>query len=738
MKHLTIDNAGDTRDLERALWLSRLPAKTRNATIASVRKISAVLGVDHHLEVKTLQAIVQDVTPEVRQGLGKFAPQILSDARRALRVWDDAPLRWLALSIRGRIPTLRDAQIAAGISMGEDDAARVSNAITAFAQSQEGLPEDLPATESQIGRLLKNASPEDFGVSSLKSVENKRSLILRAVRLVDPSRKKVRDADLKALPKTWRMALEAVSNRLAEHEKSPLAIAKRFVVFASSHGAIPATPAPALVQAFYSAERALRATGHEEKLRRFARAWNEAAKNATGLCTLVAPSVVRHRQAEVRWQDVPAEIRTPLDDILERAVSVRTESAWEDLVVEDAGDEYAEFGLDQNPATSFDGALILEPGTRKNWRNAVKRAWHAAMESDRIFPKPTSLSDLCTVDVAKATVLGARRARRQRAEANNEPFNPKKKERYEHSLIEALCAVGRANGLSSDDLEDLQEFKRGIDPAVIAVKMNADGSKKYVYAERRIGDRHAKRLAAFAEEGQLRRYFEAPAVLWKLANAGMRNGKKPTRTHVALARNAVILRLAQYGGPLRRTSFVTLRYQGDDPHLLLPVSDREGTLVIPAIETKALKAVHIQLDRETVKMLKAYIRDFLPSARRYAGAPKENPHLFPGADGNTFPDGMGHLTKGKVNNTFKAQLWRHCRIKLNLHVMRHLSGKIILDQDPSAMELVRILLGHKSIKTTHSYYAEVNSIIAQRRYLHLLEKSQRKVLAKVHFKVLEK
>jgi integrase len=98
---------------------------------------------------------------------------------------------------------------------------------------------------------------------------------------------------------------------------------------------------------------------------------------------------------------------------------------------------------------------------------------------------------------------------------------------------------------------------------------------------------------------------------------------------------------------------------------------------------------------------------------------------------------MGHLTKDKVNNTFKSQLWRYCRISLNLHVMRHLSGKIILDQDPSAMELVRILLGHNSIRTTQSYYAEVNGIIAQRRYLHLLAKSQRKVLAKVHFNVLE-
>jgi len=101
------------------------------------------------------------------------------------------------------------------------------------------------------------------------------------------------------------------------------------------------------------------------------------------------------------------------------------------------------------------------------------------------------------------------------------------------------------------------------------------------------------------------------------------------------------------------------------------------------------------------------------------------------------PPGMGHMCKTKANNVFRNQLWRHFRIDLNLHVMRHLAGKIILDQDPSAMELVRILLDHRRIKTTQSYYAEVNAIIAQHRYLHLLERSQRSVLAKVNYKIVE-
>jgi integrase len=80
---------------------------------------------------------------------------------------------------------------------------------------------------------------------------------------------------------------------------------------------------------------------------------------------------------------------------------------------------------------------------------------------------------------------------------------------------------------------------------------------------------------------------------------------------------------------------------------------------------------------------------------------------------------------------------KYCGLNLCLHVMRHLAGKIILDQDPSAMALVQEILGHKRIKTTQSYYAEVSKIVAQRRYIHLLEVGARKVLANVSFRFID-
>jgi integrase len=80
---------------------------------------------------------------------------------------------------------------------------------------------------------------------------------------------------------------------------------------------------------------------------------------------------------------------------------------------------------------------------------------------------------------------------------------------------------------------------------------------------------------------------------------------------------------------------------------------------------------------------------------------------------------------------------KHCGLNMCLHVMRHLAGKIILDQDPSAMSLVQEILGHKRLETTQSYYAEVSKIVAQRRYIHLLEQNSRQVLATMKFKFFD-
>ena len=50
------------------------------------------------------------------------------------------------------------------------------------------------------------------------------------------------------------------------------------------------------------------------------------------------------------------------------------------------------------------------------------------------------------------------------------------------------------------------------------------------------------------------------------------------------------------------------------------------------------------------------------------------------------------------------------------HLFRHLAGKLTLDAQPGAYGQVRDILGHKSVNTTTSYYAGMETKGALRRY----------------------
>ena len=50
-------------------------------------------------------------------------------------------------------------------------------------------------------------------------------------------------------------------------------------------------------------------------------------------------------------------------------------------------------------------------------------------------------------------------------------------------------------------------------------------------------------------------------------------------------------------------------------------------------------------------------------------------------------------------------IYKRARLVLNPHLYRHIAGKVILDRNPGAYGRVRLLLGHRSIRTTETYYA---------------------------------
>lgn len=588
MKHEIFEPVGHTSDAIRLLWLSKMDARTRIHTVQSVRTLRDEIAPGTDPGVDDLRHIIANPDETLKSAVGSRWSQVFSDVRRALRLWDDAPTRWLALHLRNRLPTLADAVTAAGLRLGADEAARVTGAISALAAAETAAPEELPATLATIEPLLRAASPETFDVRTLKSLENKRTLVRKAVRLVDPVIAGGRIADTGGLPEVWTDALARVEDRMKGHEKSAKAILRRLAIFAVQHDKDPKELGADVVKAFFADEIATHSDGNAEKLRAAARHWNAAVED--GLCapSLALPFQPQLRQPDVRWSSVPVAIRQPLDDLLDRAVSVRNPKNWSALVPEDDDADYAELVMDCADPFSVEetdtSARVIEPGTRRNWRNAVKRAWKAAIDDPRVDPEPETLEDLFSSQVVTATVAAVRVARRNKLEVIGEIFNPRQKGSYEHSLVEALCSVGRALDVDTGKIAIAEGIKRNIDPQVVDMRRGTDGKMKRVYADRKIGERHRRLLAAFAVESQLRRWFECPSTLWAQACKPIGLGRKPTASHVALARSALIARIAQYVAPLRRTNFARLRYSGVDAHLLLPLGSAAGTLRIPKIE----------------------------------------------------------------------------------------------------------------------------------------------------------
>jgi len=720
--------------LAAALSFTPMQAAERVASVRAVRTLSAALAAPGaEPTVAALAAALDGADPALRARVGADWPHLDAGVRRALRAWEDPARQAFARrALAGAGPTLADARAAAETTMPADKARRTLHAIDLFCAAQSTPPDLLPATASALEPLLTRATCETFGVASLKSTRNCVGRVRAAARLVGGARPRSSAAALKALPPVWSAALDAALAPLPAHAHSERAILRRLALAATREGLEPTTLDAEFAARFWAQEQAGHAPSYGDKLRSAALAWNAYA--ADGAAAPVTPPTGRPaRVATLAWADVPAAIRADLDALVAEAAPAPS-TDWAALV--GVSDEDLALGLGQLAPTPTAAFPPVSAGTVGNWRDYVKRAWQSAQAG--AAPNAVRLDELLTPTVFAGVIRLVRAARRARCEGAGQRFDPQAKGRREHSILEGLLSLAIRRGAAPEKIEALREIADKVNPAILGKKL-AGGAQKNVYARRQIGPRHAGKLKAFNDTAALRRWFEAPDTLWRRATAPLREGRAVSDDDVALARTALITQLGQRVIPGRRENFCSLRIVGDDPHLTLPAGNGEGMLQIPAAETKTGVGVVVVIDPETAARLKLYRDRFLPVARKLAGAHPDNPHLFPGAcvvaKGRIYESGCGFITPSKTNNRFRQHLRRWCGIDLNMHVMRHLAAKVILDEDPSAMALVQVMLGHLWIKTTESYYAEVNKIIAQRRWQALLSAGARKAMAGFRFQV---
>jgi integrase len=182
--------------------------------------------------------------------------------------------------------------------------------------------------------------------------------------------------------------------------------------------------------------------------------------------------------------------------------------------------------------------------------------------------------------------------------------------------------------------------------------------------------------------------------------------KRSPRLKAVTAQIAAAIALLQ-AAPIRRKNLAAL----DLTHNLVSRGKRLYLIVADA-DVKNGEPIDFELPPQTVEILAWYVR-------------AHRPHLLKGPSDALFPGANGAPKQpGTLAPQIAKAVFRYTGMPFNAHLFRHAGGKIFLDARPGQYEVMRRVLGHRSIATTTSIYAGAETrsagahfaaVIAERR-----------------------
>jgi integrase len=190
------------------------------------------------------------------------------------------------------------------------------------------------------------------------------------------------------------------------------------------------------------------------------------------------------------------------------------------------------------------------------------------------------------------------------------------------------------------------------------------------------------RLRPFDDPDTVKRFLALPQRI----RAEVEGDKRAPRRRAIKAQMAAAIAILQ-AAPVRMANLATI----DLRRHLIQRGDRIY-LVIDETETKNGEPVDVELPRSAVEIIAWYARDYRPLLVK---TPTDA--LFPG-------QGAESKKIGWLGEQIGETVHRYTGLEFNPHSFRHAAGKIYLDQRPGEYEVVRRVLGHKSLATTIGIY----------------------------------
>jgi integrase len=214
------------------------------------------------------------------------------------------------------------------------------------------------------------------------------------------------------------------------------------------------------------------------------------------------------------------------------------------------------------------------------------------------------------------------------------------------------------------------------------------------------------RLRPFDDRGNVAALLKLPDELMRQARRHRNLQRGAVRAQMAVAIEILLM------APIRMSNLVKIDIERN---LVRPGQGRALHIVIAAEEVKNQEPLDYPLPPESVELLERYIRDF-----RSHLTSRENTALFPGVAGG--PKNQAFVGE-QISRTIRADTG----LRVHPHLFRHIAAKLFLDANPGAYEVVRRVLGHRSIDTTTFFYTGLETPAAVRHFdktiLHLRKES---------------
>jgi integrase len=208
-------------------------------------------------------------------------------------------------------------------------------------------------------------------------------------------------------------------------------------------------------------------------------------------------------------------------------------------------------------------------------------------------------------------------------------------------------------------------------------------------------DTNRARLRQLDDLQNLTALLQLPRKLMSNAARDPRPHRGAVKAQIAIA--IEILTMA----PMRISNLVKLDL---DRNLVRTGPGGAMHIVVEPEAVKNSEPLDYPLPPQTVELIERYLREFRPRL-----APAGSTALFPGKGGGP------KVAAGLAEQIFDT-IHSYTGMRINPHLFRHIAAKLYLDANPGGYEVVRRVLGQRSINTTVRFYTGLETAQAVRHF----------------------